>query len=103
MIFNGVQLLIFIQEKIKKMKYELKSVKTIGSPYNHRDIKNSQAVEIYGINILIITTIVGQTYNGFCNYDTAFFELDKTKTIEENQTAINDFAVQYIKNKYPNT
>ncbi len=82
------------------MQYELKSVKAIGNPYTRKD-KDGQ--EQYGINILITTGIVGQTYKGFTNTDSSFFELEKGQTINQNEAEMNAFATQFVSEKYPNT
>jgi hypothetical protein len=89
------------------MQYELKEVKLLGKPGDKefKEIQNGQPVTVtkYGINIVIVTKIVGQPYSGFCNNDMTFFELDKSKTIDQEQVRMNAFAAQYIANKYPNT
>lgn len=90
------------------MQYKLKDVKPIGKPgdrkFQEKD-QNGQPIIVvkYGINILITTEIVGQTYNGFCNNDAVFFELDKAKTIDQEQIRMDAFATQYVATKYPNT
>lgn len=85
------------------MQYELKSVKSIGSPYTNRILVNKNYIEKYGINIIVTIGVVGNTYNGFCNNDGMFFELDKNDTIQQSEVKLNAFAVQYVLNKYPNT
>lgn len=85
------------------MQYELKSVKAVGNPYINRILVGKVYVEKYGINIVITVGIVGNTYKGFCNNDGMFFELKKGQTIEQNEVDMNTFAVQYVKDKYPNT
>ena len=85
------------------MKYELKSVKIIGNPYTAKIFENNQIVEKYGINIVIITGIQGQTYNGFCNQDSMFYELDKNLSINANQQNMNKFAENFVSTTYPNT
>ena len=77
------------------MEYELKSVKTGRNPYTKDDV--------YGIDILIRTKIVNQIYNGFENLDASFCPIEKTDTINEIEAKINLFAINFIKNKYPNT
>ena len=83
------------------MEYKLKEVKTISVPFIKKE--GLPPVDKYGINIMITTEIVGQTYNGFTKSDNMFFELDKADSIDENEVKMNDFATKYVSTKYPNT
>jgi hypothetical protein len=83
------------------MQYQLKEVKTTSKPFTKRE--GIPPVEKYGINIMIITGIVGQTYNGFTKSDNVFFELDPADTIDQSEVKMNDFATKYVATKYPNT
>lgn len=82
------------------MQYELKSVKAIGNPFT-KSLPNGGSK--YGINIIVKTGIVGNTYSGFCNNDGMFFELDKNDTIQQSEVKMNAFAIQYVLDTYPNT
>jgi hypothetical protein len=78
------------------MEYELKSVSSKKNPYTNED-------EIYGLDITIRTKIVNQTYDGFENLDLAFCPIEKTDTVNQIENKMTNFAVEFIKNKYPNT
>lgn len=83
------------------MEYKLKSVKPLTKPQTQR--VGIPPVEKYGIQVVITTEIVGQTYRGFQNIDSEFFELDPTDTIDQSEVKMNAFATQYVATKYPNT
>ena len=83
------------------MQYELKEVKAVSKPFIKKE--GIPPVEKYGINIMITTKIIDQPYIGFCNNDNVFFELSKTDTIDQSEVKMNDFAVNYVATKYPNT
>jgi len=83
------------------MEYQLKDVKAISKPFTK--IEGLPPVDKYGINIMITTEIVGQTYSGFTKSDNMFFELDKSDSIEKNEIKMNDFAKNYVEIKYPKT
>jgi hypothetical protein len=78
------------------MEYELNSVSSRRNPYTNRD-------GIYGLDVIIRTKIVNQTYNGFENLDSSFCPILKTDSINEIENKMTNFAVDFIKNKYPNT
>lgn len=78
------------------MEYELKSTSTSTNPYTNQN-------GVYGIDVLIRTKIVNQIYEGFENLDVSFCPIEKTDTINQIENKITNFAVQYIKEKYPNT
>jgi len=81
------------------MQYELNSVKPIGKP----ETKNIglPPVPTYGINVVITAGIVGQPYNGFTTSSNVFYELERGKTIDENDVELNAFATNYVEKKYP--
>ena len=81
------------------MQYVLKEVKAVSNPFT----KKVNGIDKYGINIVVTTGIVSQTYIGFCNCDNMFFELNKSDTIDQSQTKMNAFATQFVATKYPNT
>jgi len=83
------------------MKYELKEVKAISKPFTKKE--GIPPIDKYGINIMITTGIVGQTYNGFTKSDNMFFELDPSDSIDKSKVKMNDFAIKYVETKYPNT
>jgi hypothetical protein len=83
------------------MQYQLKDVKAISKPFTNR--AGLPPVNKYGINIMITTGIVGQTYNGFTKCDNVFFELDPADTIDQSEVKMNAYATQYVATKYPNT
>jgi len=78
------------------MQYIKKSATAKQVPYTNKE-------NVYGIDVLITTGIVGQTYNGFQNLNVAFCPIEKTDDINQIQTKIDAFATQYIATKYPNT
>lgn len=81
------------------MEYQLAGLKVMSLPTTI--IVDEQ--EIYGVSIVIFTSIVGQTYTGFQNSDEAFCPISKTKSINVNETAIQAFATAFVAEKYPNT
>jgi len=83
------------------MQYKLNGVTPVGRPGTRK--VGLPPVEKYGINIMITTGIVSQTYNGFTKSDSMFFELDPADTIDESEIKMNTFANQYVATKYPNT
>jgi hypothetical protein len=90
------------------MQYQLKSVMPVSKPETKRFTQtdangNPVVIEKYGINICVTTSIVGQTYNGFCNNNAMFFELDKNDTENQSTVKMNAFATQYVATTYPNT
>jgi len=78
------------------MQYIKKSATAKQVPYTNKE-------NVYGIDVLITTGIVGQTYDGFQNLNVAFCPIEKTDDINQIQTKIDAFATQYIATKYPNT
>ena len=83
------------------MQYQLKSVRAAGKPETKKI--GLPPIEKYGINIVVTVEIIDQPYNGFCNNDAMFFELEKTDTIDQSEIKMNAFAVSYVATKYPNT
>ena len=79
------------------MKYELKEVKAISKPFTKKE--GIPPIDKYGINIMITTGIVGQTYNGFTKSDNMFFELDPSDSIDKSKVKMNDFAIKYVETK----
>lgn len=61
---------------------------------------------VYGVQLVIKTGIVGQTYEGFenvdCNPDT-FCPILRTDNTDEAETKFVIFAATYVATKYPNT
>lgn len=78
------------------MQYELKSAKSRKNPYTDEN-------DVYGIDVIIRTKIVSQPYDGFENLDVGFCPIEKTDNINQIEAKINVFAINFIKNKYPNT
>jgi hypothetical protein len=78
------------------MDYILKSATSQAVPYTNKD-------SVYGIDAVVTTGIVGQTYDGFINLDVIFCPVEKTDTIDEIEVKIGDAARAYILVKYPNT
>jgi hypothetical protein len=83
------------------MQFKLNSVKPISKPFTKKE--GLPPVDKYGINIMITAGIVGQPYNGFTASSNIFYELERGKTIDENDVELNAFATQYVATKYPNT
>jgi hypothetical protein len=77
------------------IQYTLKSAKARKIPYTNEE-------EVYGVDVLITTTIVGQPYEGFEKLDIGFCPLEKTDTINQAEQKINVFAQQFITTTYPN-
>lgn len=78
------------------MQYELKSVSLRRGPYTNKD-------GVYGVDIFIKTKIVDQTYRGFENLDSAFIPVSESFTTNQIENEMINFAVQFVKDKYPNT
>ena len=78
------------------MEYILKSSTSKQVPYTNKDGE-------YGIDVLIKTGIVGQTYNGFQNLDVVFCPLEKTDTVDGIEVKIGNFARAFVSEKYPTT
>ncbi len=78
------------------MEYILKSSTSKQVPYTNKDGE-------YGIDVLIKTGIVGQTYNGFQNLDVGFCPLEKTDTVDGIEIKIGNFAREFVSKKYPKT
>jgi len=78
------------------MEYILKSATSKQVPYTNKQ-------NMYGIDVLIRTGIVGQTYMGFENLDVGFCPIEKTDTVDAIEVKIGDFARNYVKEKYPKT
>lgn len=78
------------------MEYILKSATSRQVPYS-----NKQGV--YGIDVLIRTGIVGQTYKGFENLDIGFCPVEKTDTVDTIEIKIGNFARAFVSDKYPKT
>jgi hypothetical protein len=78
------------------MEYILKSATSKQVPYTNRD-------NVYGIDVLITTGIVGQTYDGFQNLNIGFCPIERTDNINQIQAKINLFATNFVTTKYPNT
>jgi len=77
------------------MEYILKSATSKQVPYTKKDV--------YGIDVLIRTGIIGQTYVGFENLDVAFCPLEKTDTVDGIEVKIGNFARAFVIDKYPTT
>jgi len=78
------------------MEYILKSATSKQVPYTNREL-------VYGIDVLIRTGIVGQTYSGFENLDIGFCPVEKTDTVDAIEVKIGDFARAFVSEKYPTT
>lgn len=78
------------------MEYILKSVEPRKIPYTNKE-------NVYGIDVLIRTAIVGQTYIGFENIDLSFCPIEKTDTSDSIEVKINNFAKIFISEKYKKT
>jgi hypothetical protein len=78
------------------MQYIKKSATAKQVPYTNKE-------NVYGIDVLITTGIVGQTYDGFQNLNLSFCPIEKTDDINQIQAKIDAFATQYVATKYPNT
>lgn len=77
------------------MEYILKSATSKQVPYTKKDV--------YGIDVLIRTGIVGQTYLGFENLDVGFCPIEKTDTVDAIEVKIGNFARAFVSEKYPKT
>jgi hypothetical protein len=78
------------------MEYQLNSVTAKNLPYINKD-------GVYGLDILIKTGIVKQSYSGFENLNMAFCPMEKTDDYNSIEIKINAFALKYVTDKYPNT
>lgn len=78
------------------MEYILKSATSRQVPYTNKE-------NVYGIDVLITTGIVGQTYDGFKNLNVGFCPVEKTDSVNQIQAKIDAFATTYVATKYPNT
>lgn len=78
------------------MEYIIKSATPKQIPYTNK--KNE-----YGIDVLLITGIVNQTYAGFENIDMGFCQIEKTDSVNEIEFKINAFAKAFVLNKYKRT
>ena len=80
------------------MNYIVKSKE----PFSLPETRNG----IYGVQLVIKTGIVNQTYQGFenvdCNPDT-FCPILRTDNTDEAEIKFTAFATAYVLNKYPNT
>lgn len=86
------------------MNYELKSAKANGLPFDKKENPlDLESPLIYGLNIIIRTGIVGQTYNGFQNTNVEFCPILRTDTVNEILAKINTFALAFVASEYPNT
>ena len=81
------------------MNYELKNAVPQGVPKT----KTINNIEVYGIDVIITTKIVAQTYVGFENFDLGFCPILKTETIDQALVKINAYALNFVATKYPNT
>ena len=84
------------------MEYILNSAKPSGLPYDKTNNDEPETFT-YGINVLIITGIVNQTYNGFVSLDLGFCPIEKTDTIDAILIKINSYALAFVSTTYPNT
>jgi len=78
------------------MEYILKSATSKQVPYTNKQ-------DVYGIDVLIRTGIVGQLYSGFENLDVGFCPIEKTDTVDAIEVKIGDFARAFVTEKYPTT
>jgi len=82
------------------MQYRLKSAVPQGLPY---DKTKPGTPTVYGVNVIITTEIVGQTYEGFINMDIGFCPILQTESIDQALVKIEAYSLQYVATKYPNT
>lgn len=86
------------------MNYILKSATPKGLPYSKKENPlDPLSPTIYGIDAIIITGIVGQTYNGFTNQNVGFCPLAETDTIQQAEAKVQAYGAIYVTTKYPNT
>jgi len=78
------------------MEYILKSATSKQVPYTNKE-------GVYGIDVLIRTGIVNQTYSGFENLDVRFCPIEKTDTVDAIEVKIGNFARGFVLEKYPTT
>ena len=92
---------ISVMAKAPIIKYinELKNAVPQGVPKT----KTINNIEVYGIDVIITTKIVAQTYAGFENFDLGFCPILKTETIDQALVKINTYALNFVATKYPNT
>ena len=79
------------------MNYEVKDVKPTALPYTRN--------EVYGVQLIITTGIVGQTYPGFVNIESnndTFCPILRTDGTDAAEEKFATFAAEYVANKYPN-
>jgi hypothetical protein len=79
------------------MNYEVKDIKPAALPFT----KNS----VYGVQLIITTGIVGQTYTGFVNVesnDDTFCPILRTDGTDAAEAKFVIFAADYVTTKYPN-
>jgi hypothetical protein len=86
------------------MDYKLNSAAPSGLPYNKPlDANEPNGQTIYGINVIVNTGIVNQTYNGFQNMDLGFCPISQLDTIDAVIAKIQVYATAFVTEKYPNT
>lgn len=85
------------------MQYKLADAKAQGLPYSKILDPTKQTEKVYGMDVLIKTSIVGQTHTGFENLDMGFCPIEKTDTIDAVELKLTAFASAYVSTKYPNT
>ena len=78
------------------MEYILKSATSKQVPYTNKQ-------NVYGIDVLITTGIVGQTYEGFKNINVGFCPIEKIDTVDDIEVKIGNFARAFVSEKYPTT
>jgi len=78
------------------MQYELKDFTYMGSP--------KQGTTAFTQTVMVVTGIVGQTYDGFCNRDMTKIDFPATGLDANEIVALVASAVtQFVATKYPNT
>jgi hypothetical protein len=79
------------------MNYEVKDVKPVALPYTKDNV--------YGVQLIITTGIVGQIHPGFVNIESntdTFCPILRTDGTDAAEEKFAEFAAEYVANKYPN-
>ena len=85
------------------MEYKLVDAKAQGLPYSKVLDLSTPEVKTFGLDLVVKSGIVGQTYPGFENVELVFCPIEKTDTVDDIEAKIITSATNYIKATYPKT
>jgi hypothetical protein len=78
------------------MEYQLSKVIATNLAYTNKD-------NVFGVDVIITTKIVGQEYTGFQNSNISFCPLEETDNFIDVKNKINAYAKSYVEENYPNS